>query len=303
MDLADFQRSALGTDQAVAGSGQTDLRLPQRHEVIPILGLVGEVGALVGEYKKLLRDGSTHRNFRDEVAEELGDILWYVANLASKFELNLNDVASQNLKKVRDRWGATSVSILFDESMPPDQQLPRSFAYRFDERVTAGGTRQLVLVDVGTGCQIGDPLTDNSYDDDGYRFHDVMHLAFAATLGWSPVLRKLLRKSALIQNRQPATVADVEDGGRAQVIEEAIVAAAYAYASKHAFLDGVEAVDWALLRHVRDLTNDLEIKDCTTGQWNSAILRGFSVWRLIRANCGGIVKGDLTTRSIEFAPA
>lgn len=300
MDLAEFQRSALVTDQAIPNNPGSDLRLPQRHEVIPILGLVGEVGALVGEYKKLLRDGATHRNFRDEVAEELGDILWYVANLASKFELDLNEVASENLKKVRDRWGTSTHFGLVDEASPPSQQLPRAFAYRFEQRSTANGGVQLLLIDANTGSQLGDPLTDNAYDDDGYRFHDVMHLAFAACLGWSPVLRKLLRKSKIIQNRQPSSVADVEDGGRAQVIEEAVVAAAYAYASKHEFLDGVDAVDWTLLRHIRDLTSDLEIKDCTAGKWNSAILTGFSVWRAVRSNQGGLVRGDLTTRSIEF---
>ena len=66
----------------------------EKAELIPLLGLVGEVGSLLGEYKKLLRDGSIHQNFRDEVQEELGDVLWYVANVAEKFGLDLNDVAS-----------------------------------------------------------------------------------------------------------------------------------------------------------------------------------------------------------------
>jgi len=40
--------------------------------------------------------------------------------------------------------------------------------------------------------QCGDPLTDNAFDDDRYRFPDVFHLAFAAVLRWSPVTRRLL---------------------------------------------------------------------------------------------------------------
>ena len=39
------------------------------------------------------------------------------------------------------------------------------------------------------GVLVGAALTDNAYQDDGYRFHDVFHIAFTAILGWSPVLR------------------------------------------------------------------------------------------------------------------
>src|SRR5688572_20746203 len=105
MNLDEYQERARATDQnprsedsaATPGGSRKD-------EVIPLLGMVGEVGGLLAEYKKLLRDGATHRRFRDEVAEELGDVLWYVANVATKFGLNLREVAEQNLAKVEDRW-------------------------------------------------------------------------------------------------------------------------------------------------------------------------------------------------------
>ena len=105
MNLREYQERALQTDQnPKPTSADEDPRQPHRHEVIPLLGLVGEVGGLLGEYKKLLRDGTIHRMFRDEVAEELGDILWYVANVASKFDLPLDEIARDNLAKVEDRW-------------------------------------------------------------------------------------------------------------------------------------------------------------------------------------------------------
>lgn len=71
-------------------------------------------------------------------------------------------------------------------------------AERFPRRVVAvfRGTREGSRVEVRTeinGRIIGSALTDNAYQDDGYRFHDVFHLAYAAILGWSPVLRSLLR--------------------------------------------------------------------------------------------------------------
>jgi hypothetical protein len=42
------------------------------------------------------------------------------------------------------------------------------------------------------GVFIGDPLTDNIRDPDGYRFHDVFHFARAAILHWSPTFRALI---------------------------------------------------------------------------------------------------------------
>lgn len=300
MDLAEFQRYAQATDQNPRSSKDGDIFDFGKHEVIPMLGLVGEVGGLLGEYKKLLRDGATHRKFRDEVAEELGDILWYVANVATKFSLNLNEIAEQNLAKVQDRWQPPEgIGGLYDSHLPESQQLPRAFEYQFEDREVNGVTK-VVLVDRLAGQTTGDPLTDNAYEDDGYRYHDALHLAFAACLGWSPILRKLLRVRGRLEHRAPAEVDEVEDGGRAQVIEEAIVAAAYVYAANHDFLDGVDAVDWQLLRHIKQLTANIEVRNRTTWEWNATLLQGFSVWRQLRNHNGGVVCGNLVTRTFEF---
>ena len=300
MHIREFQERARRTDQTRGQGTDGDLRTPARHEVVPLLGLVGEVGGLLGEYKKRLRDGETHRSFPEEVAEELGDILWYVANVADKFGLNLEDVAADNLRKVADRWlRPEGRRRLYDEALPGRQRLPRKFEYRFEERLVEG-VRKVVMVDLLRRADTGNPLTDNAYDDDGYRFHDVMHLAFAALLGWSPVLRKLLRNDKVIENRTPVDVDDVEDGGRGQVIEEGIVAAAYGYASEHGFLHGVEAVDWQLLRHIGKMAGRLEVGDRSTWEWNEALLRGFAVWRELRDHNGGTVVGDLERGTIEF---
>jgi NTP pyrophosphatase (non-canonical NTP hydrolase) len=306
MKLDDYQRLAYETDQnprsgdAVSGEGSVE---PRRQEVIPLLGLVGEVGSLLGEYKKLLRDGTTHRKFRDEVAEELGDILWYVANVATKYDLTLSDIARQNLEKAGDRFrNPIEARYLYDEKLPENQQLPRQFEYQFEERLVNGVTK-LVLTDRNAGKVAGAALTDNAYEDDGYRFHDILHLTFAALLGWSPVLRKLLRDQKRIVNRTPSLVADVEDGGRAQVIEEAIVAAAYVYASDHDLLNGIDIVDWHLLRHIRELTAGVEVKKCSAWDWNNSLVRGFAIWRQLREHRGGVVVGNLQARTLEFSPS
>ncbi len=302
MDFDDYQQRAHATDQVpqLEKDACEPSRDPRRQEVIPLLGLVSEVGGLLAEYKKLLRDGATHRKFRDEVAEELGDILWYVANVASKFDLTLDEIANQNLAKVGDRWLRSERGrVLYDESLPTRQQLPRRFEYGFEQR-TIQGAAKLVLVDRLRGQATGDPLTDNAYEDDGYRFHDVLHLTFAACLGWSPVLRKLLRTQGELDHREPLEVDNVEDGGRAQVVEEAIVASAYVYASNHDYLDGVDAVDWQVLRHIKQLASHLEVRNRTAKEWNDALLAGFSVWRKLRERGGGAARGDLLTGAIEF---
>jgi NTP pyrophosphatase (non-canonical NTP hydrolase) len=300
MEFNAYQTEALKTDRNPMGTLAEDLRTPDRSQVIPILGLAGEVGTLLGEYKKLLRDGAVHRKFRDEVAEELGDILWYVANVAGKFDLRLDDIAEANLRKIKGRWSSNGASIHFyDEDRPVDQQLPRQFAYQFSLEIIKGITK-VVVVDASNGKIVGDPLTSNAYDEDGYRFHDVLHLGLAVRLGWSPVLRKLLRKRRKAVNREPAIVDEVEDGGRAQVVEEAVVAAAYVYAADHDFLEGIEYLDHDLLKHVKRMTAGLEVQDRTLREWNEAFIRGFAIWRQLRANAGGLVGGDLLSGELTY---
>src|SRR5262245_24628351 len=139
MEIDRYQQRAGETDQNPTPSRATmtpdDARAPRRHEVIPLLGVVGEVGGLVEDYKKLLRDGVMYRGFRDEVAEELGDILWYVADLATKFELKLSDVARRNLEKNADRWlPAKPRARLYDDKQEDERgRLPRKFEYRFEQ--------------------------------------------------------------------------------------------------------------------------------------------------------------------------
>jgi NTP pyrophosphatase (non-canonical NTP hydrolase) len=296
MNLNEFQERAGKTDQNAA----KDAPAEDKSNVIPMLGMAGEVGTLLSEYKKLLRDGHVHRRFKDAVSEELGDILWYVANVATKFDLNLDDVVRDNLEKVEDRWIARQGQRRFyDEDFPPHEQLPREFEFSFTYR-DVGGARKIVLLGPNGEHAAGDPITDNAYEDDGYRFHDVMHLALAAVLGWSPVTRKIWRPNSLKRKSKPK-IDEVEDGGRAQVIEEAIVAAAYVYAVDHNFMDGKDNVDWDLLLHIKRLTVNVEVRDRTTWEWNKALIEGFRVWRELRKHDGGRVKGNLREGTLKFA--
>ena len=290
MDFSRYQDEAQHTDRILGGENTDDLL----SLVVPMLGLAGETGQLLSEYKKHLRDGEMHRLFKERVTEELGDLLWYIANVATKFGLNLDDIASENLIKVNERWVTQRTEPLqFDATLPAGERLPRRFEVDLVD-VDRGGSRFVkVFVD---GKQFGADLTDNSYDPDGYRFHDVFHFAYAAVLGWSPVTRAFLRR----KRKSRPVIDEVEDGGRASVIEEGAAALAFDYARRHQMLDGVSILDFQLLRTIKDMTSHLEVKQCTTGEWEQAILQGFRVWRSVLAERGGRISVDLDQRRVDY---
>ncbi len=80
----------------------------------PALGLAGEAGEVAEHVKKAIRDdaGEVTPERREAVAKELGDVLWYVAQLATELELDLDAVAAGNLEKLlsRQRRGVLSGS-------------------------------------------------------------------------------------------------------------------------------------------------------------------------------------------------
>lgn len=289
MELREYQDQAQRTDQ-----------LPPEDKVVPLLGMGGEVGSLLSEYKKWLRDKDAHLLFPDQVAEELGDILWYLANAATKFGLDLETIAVANLAKTQDRWppdGSEPIYRLFDDDLPPAERLPRRFTAQVREEPGEGvKARMLLTID---GKPAGNSLQDNSHDVDGYRFHDVFHLAHAAKLGWSPVLRGKLLDPACKRRSNP-DLDEVEDGGRAVVIDEAVVAYVWEYASRHRFLEGVTTVDYGVLKTIKQLTGGLEVKARSAHQWEEAILAGYDVWRAINQRRGGEIVVDLDERRIEL---
>jgi NTP pyrophosphatase (non-canonical NTP hydrolase) len=134
--LAKYQELAKATDQMDSALRQEiDPELALKR-LVPLLGMAGEVGSLLVEYKKYLRDGNAHPLFPDHVAEELGDILWYLANTATNFDQNLTEIAAQNLEKTRRRWSAKGEPeesyVLFDEERPTsrDNSEPKSVKLR-----------------------------------------------------------------------------------------------------------------------------------------------------------------------------
>lgn len=297
MDLSEYQRLAAGTDQQ-AGD-------PERRLLVALLGLAGEVGSLLTEHKKWLRDGEAHDRSAG-VAQDVGDILWYLAAAASALGLDLSAVAEANLTKVADRWpqptrrsGPYDVRLppphCFDESFRPEQRLPRQMAVAL---APLSGHPDRVIGLVNGGRLLGNIVGDNAYDDDGYRWHDAIHLAHMAVLGWSPVIRALLGR----KRKDDPAADDVEDGGRAIAIEEGIAASVFEYASRHNWLDGLSVVDTSLLAGLSRLTRGLEVASVTLLEWEQAILRAFGCWRTLRQHDGGVVSVDMDARTVDCRP-
>ncbi len=95
MDLSTYQQGARRT----AG-------YPQSASVTyPALGLAGEAGEVANQVKKIIRDdaGQVTPERRAKILDELGDVLWYAAALASDLGASLDEVAAANLEKLAAR--------------------------------------------------------------------------------------------------------------------------------------------------------------------------------------------------------
>lgn len=286
MDFAEYQRAALKTDQPTA--------LGTDPVVVPVLGLLGEAGSVATAYKKRIRDGAAFQDAKQQIREELGDVLWYLATLAARFDLDLEDIAVASLVKTADRWKPTpGPPVLFDDGYPPSEQLPREAVFTFTQQTRADGRTVIALR--CDGDLIGDPLTDASHLDDDYRLHDAFHLAYAAVLGWSPVLRSLMKR----KRKSAPRIDEAEDGGRAIAIEEGISALVFSYAARHGYLASVPHVDHELLNTIGSMVGHLEVSIRRAADWEQAIITGFEVWRRLHEDGGGTVTFDMCARTLR----
>ncbi len=96
MELSEYQRRSRVT--AVYPDAGNNL-------VYPTLGLSGEAGEVAEKVKKMIRDdaGVLGDERRAAIAKELGDVLWYVAQVATEAGLDLDEVAAANLAKLLSR--------------------------------------------------------------------------------------------------------------------------------------------------------------------------------------------------------
>ncbi|QUN27216.1 nucleoside triphosphate pyrophosphohydrolase family protein [Cupriavidus sp. KK10] len=278
-------------DGLIASYG-TDLGARRRELLGDLARMAGEMVSHGG--RQLVLEQST-------VTDSLGQLLAMLALSCASFMLKLEDVARDNLVKVYGRWPGNEPKYvpLFDSKYPEHERLPRRLPMEFVERATARGT---YVVQRLRGVYIGDRLTDNSNEPDDYRFHDVFHLAYAAHLGWSPVIRALLKHKR--KSDQP--VDENEDGARAMIIEEGIATWIFNHAKKRDFYEDVPAgkLDYGLLKQVQSMVSGYEVDACPLWQWERAILDGFRVFREMRKeeHRGGTVIVNMDDHTLSFEP-
>jgi len=286
MELNQYQALAKKTDQR---PNNTD----ELNRLIPLLGLIGEIGSVASEHKKRLRDGQSYITFIERFKKELGDVLWYISALAGDMEIDLEDIAKTNLSWTNERWDDLKNFLpdkLYDEDFPKQEQFPREVTVEFKQNPQG---------EIGMymdGKQLGNDLTDNAYEEDGYRFHDIFHLSFMAILGWSPVLRKLLGK----KRKSDPKVDEVEDGARAAIIEEAISAMVYTHAKDHNYFKEIAVIDFDLLNTIKGMVRNLEVKNISSSLWEKALIEGYSIYRELKANNGGKVYINIEKRKIKY---
>jgi len=102
MDFNDYQKD----------SRKTALYPDIGHPVIyPTLGLVNEAGEVAGKIKKVFRDKDGHISAETlhNLESELGDVLWYLAQMSTELGLKLDDIAQANLVKLADRQNRNKI--------------------------------------------------------------------------------------------------------------------------------------------------------------------------------------------------
>jgi len=96
MDFNEYQKAAASTALYPSKFSVAGL-------VYCTLGLTGEAGEVANKVKKIIRTDKTMENARQEIADELGDALWYLAEAATNLGFTLEEIAEMNIAKLAAR--------------------------------------------------------------------------------------------------------------------------------------------------------------------------------------------------------
>lgn len=173
------------------------------------------------------------------------------------------------------------------------EKLPRDFVVRFEELNNNKFPQVKVTLN---NQQAGDIIDDNSYTDDGYRYHDVFHYTFATLLEWSPCARAMLKR----KRKSCAETDRVEDGARAAITEEAISLIIFNDAKANNFYEGIFFIDDHILEIIQRMTSSFEVAIKSKEDWQNAILKSYEMFRLLRKNRGGIITFNTSLKKIDY---
>jgi hypothetical protein len=184
-------------------------------------------------------------------------------------------------------------TINFDSLYGENEQLPKAFTVSFQEIGNRAHPRVMVKMNEN---QIGDIVTDNNYENDFYRYHDIFHYSFATMLGWSPCARSMMKR----KRKSNILVDEIEDGARAAITEEAISLIIFNEAKRKNYFKSVKRVNKTTLKLIKQMTDCFEVKERTINDWEYAILKSYEIFRLLIDNDGGIVHFNRSNKKIEY---
>jgi NTP pyrophosphatase (non-canonical NTP hydrolase) len=257
-----------------------------------LLTLAAKVGALL-EVSRM-----KNASF-EEVSHAVIEVFRSLIAAADVAHISLNEAAVASLAKSLDRFAmprARNWGRSFDANFDADEQLPQQMEITFREKMTRASVPY--VIQQWKGINIGDRLTDNAQVPDDYRYHDVFHLSYVAYLGWSPVLRGLLR----LKRKSQPEIDEQQDGARAIITEEGISNWIFSHGLRHHALEGVTRLEYSLLKTIRHMVRGYEVEERPLWMWEEAIIRGFEVFRELRKNKGGIVVVDRTKHRLSYRP-
>ncbi|WP_158284432.1 hypothetical protein [Bradyrhizobium sp. SUTN9-2] len=236
----------------------------------------------------------------------LGGVAWHLSAIASLYHLSLDEVIASNCRKVQFRSERGAPTPLHDADRDAKEQFPRQFDVAF---VRIGPQKSRMYFE---GKPLGDDLTDNYYEDDGYRFHDAIHLAFIGHLGWSPVVRGLMKRK---RKSRDDKVDEEEKSGRAKVVEELVIKAIHSEGDRQAKAAGRcivgtptrlfperTLINFKLLKTLRAYVDGLEVAKNTFWECEDAIYDGCDMFFQLSNEKQGTVHIDLDRRTLSFSP-